>query len=93
MVGGYAVLRAAPGGGGEGVPGQRHVPGADALRRRAGARLRAEMYPVDTHRQNKPMQNLLRESGYRYRGNILVDAEPGHDPHRQAFEKLLKDRK
>ncbi len=48
---------------------------------------------VDTHRQNKPMQNLLRESGYRYRGNILVDAEPGHDPHRQAFEKLLKDMK
>ena len=48
---------------------------------------------VDTHRKNKPMQNLLRESGYRYRGNILVDAEPGHDPHRQAFEKLLKDKK
>ena len=48
---------------------------------------------VDTHRKNKPMQNLLRESGYRYRGNILVDAEPGHDPHRQAFEKLLKEKK
>ena len=47
---------------------------------------------VDTHRKNKPMQNLLRESGYRYRGNILVEAEPGHDPHRQAFEKLLKNR-
>ena len=48
---------------------------------------------VDTHKKNKPMQNLLRESGYRYRGNILVEAEPGHDPHRQAFEKLLKDKK
>ncbi len=48
---------------------------------------------VDTHRQNKPMQNLLRESGFRYRGNILVYAEPGHDPHRQAYEKILKDRK
>ena len=48
---------------------------------------------VDTHKKNKPMQNLLRESGFRYRGNILVDAEPGHDPHRQAFEKLLKDKK
>ncbi|MCR5577441.1 MAG: tRNA (guanosine(37)-N1)-methyltransferase TrmD [Oscillospiraceae bacterium] len=48
---------------------------------------------VDTHRKNKPMQNLLRESGFRYRGNIHVDAEPGHDPHRQAFEKLLKDKK
>ena len=48
---------------------------------------------VDTHRKNKPMQTLLRESGFRYRGNILVDAEPGHDPRRQAFEKILKDRK
>ncbi len=48
---------------------------------------------VDTHRKNKPMQTLLRESGYRYRGNILVDSEPGHDPHRQAFEKILKDKK
>ena len=48
---------------------------------------------VDTHKKNKPMQNLLRESGFRYRGNILVHAEPGHDPHRQAFEKLLKDKK
>ena len=48
---------------------------------------------VDTHRKNKPMQTLLRESGYRYRGNVLVNAEPGHDPRRQAFEKILKDRK
>ncbi len=48
---------------------------------------------VDTHRKNKPMQALLRECGYRYRGNVLVDAEPGHDPRRQAFEKLLKDKK
>ncbi len=48
---------------------------------------------VDTHRKNKPMQTLLRESGYRYRGNILVDAEPGHDPRRLAFEKTLKDKK
>lgn len=47
---------------------------------------------VDTHRKNKPMLNLLRDSGYRYRGNILVE-ECGHDPHRQAFEKILKDRK
>jgi hypothetical protein len=35
------------------------------------------------------MQNLLRDSGYRYRGNVLAD-EPGHDPARQAFEKILK---
>ena len=44
---------------------------------------------TDTHRRNKPMQKLLRENGYRYRGNILVD-EPIHDPKRQAFEKLIK---
>ncbi len=48
---------------------------------------------VDTHRKNKSMQTLLRESGYRYRGNILVEAEPGHDPRRLAFEKVLKDKK
>ena len=48
---------------------------------------------VDTHRKNKPMQTLLRENGYRYRGNILVDSEPGHDPRRLAFEKILKDKK
>ena len=48
---------------------------------------------VDTHRKNKAMQTLLRDSGFRYRGNILVDSEPGHDPRRQAFEKILKERK
>ena len=37
--------------------------------------------------------SLLRENGYRYRGNILVESERGHDPHRQAFEKILKDKK
>ena len=48
---------------------------------------------IDTHRNNTPMQTLLRSSGYRYRGNILITGEPGHDPHRQAFEKILKDKK
>ena len=48
---------------------------------------------VDTHRKNKAMQTLLRDSGFRYRGNVLVDSEPGHDPRRQAFEKILKERK
>ena len=47
---------------------------------------------TDTHRKNKPMQRLLRESGYRYRGNITISCEPGHDTERQAFEKLLKKR-
>jgi len=45
---------------------------------------------VDTHKKNKAMQNLLREKGFRYRGNVLVNSEPGHDPARQAFEKILK---
>ena len=31
----------------------------------------------------------LARAGYRFCGNILCD-EPGHDPRRQAFEKLLK---
>ena len=48
---------------------------------------------VDTHRKNKSMQRLLNDCGYRYRGNILVISEPGHDPARQAFEKILKVKK
>ena len=44
---------------------------------------------TDTHRKNKAMLTLLRESGYRYRGNILIE-DPIHDPKRQAFEKILK---
>ncbi|MCF0137388.1 MAG: tRNA (guanosine(37)-N1)-methyltransferase TrmD [Oscillospiraceae bacterium] len=44
---------------------------------------------VDTHRKNKPMRELLKRRGFVYRGNVLVSSEPGHDPARQAFEKLL----
>lgn len=44
---------------------------------------------TDTHRKNKAMQQLLRASGFVYRGNMLCSAEPGHDPARQCFEKLL----
>lgn len=46
---------------------------------------------TDTHRKNKPMLNLLRECGYRYRGNVRYDEEPS-DPARQAFEKVLKSK-
>ena len=35
------------------------------------------------------MQKLLRDSGFRYRGNVLVSAEEGHDPRRQAFELYI----
>lgn len=45
---------------------------------------------TDTHKKNKPMQTLLRQSGYRYRGNVTVRAGEGHDPARQAYEKILK---
>ena len=45
---------------------------------------------TDTHKKNKPMQSLLRENGYRYRGNVLVKVNDGHDPARQAYEKILK---
>ncbi|MGX8692125.1 MAG: tRNA (guanosine(37)-N1)-methyltransferase TrmD [Clostridia bacterium] len=48
---------------------------------------------TDTHKKNKPMQRLLRENGYRYRGNVQVRVGEGHDPARQAYEKLLKERK
>ena len=48
---------------------------------------------TDTHRKNKPMQRLLRDTGFRYRGNVDVKTEPGHDPRRQCFEKLLKEKK
>ena len=45
---------------------------------------------TDTHKKNKPMQTLLRESGYRYRGNIQVRVNEGHDPARQGYEKIIK---
>ena len=45
---------------------------------------------VDTHRKNKPMLGLLRKSGFQYRGNVLVDVPPSHDPRRVAYEKRLK---
>lgn len=45
---------------------------------------------VDTHKKNKPMLNLMKGAGYRYRGNIIWDCGDGHDPARQAFEKILK---
>ena len=44
---------------------------------------------VDTHRKNKPMLNLLRASGFTYRGNITITGEKGHDQARQAFDKVI----
>ncbi len=48
---------------------------------------------TDVNRKNKPMQALLRENGYRYRGNITVQTADGREQTRQAFEKILKDKK
>lgn len=45
---------------------------------------------TDTHRKDRPMQQLLRDSGFRYRGNLLCDE---HGPRRQAFEKIIKLKK
>ncbi len=69
---------------------------AQALLRCAEAQARVlglRCIRTDTHRNNKPMQALLRDAGYRYRGNLVIVCDPGRDPRRQAFEKLLKDRK
>ena len=51
--------------------------------------LGAESLRTDTHRKNKPMQSLLKSCGFVYRGNMLCSSEPGHDPARQCFEKIL----
>lgn len=48
---------------------------------------------TDTHKKNKAMKSLLTDGGYRYRGNLTIDAGEGHDGERQAYEKLLKERK
>jgi len=62
----------------------RLIAAAEDLALRAGA----QAMRVDTHRHNEPMKALLRRCGYRFRGHVLID-DPGHDPRRQAFEKLL----
>lgn len=47
---------------------------------------------IDIHRKNRPMQRLLRDAQFRYRGNVDQTSEPGHDPLRQCYEKLLKEK-
>ena len=47
---------------------------------------------VDTHKKNKPMQRLLLDSNYKYRGNLILDTEPGHDSARQGYEKIIKNK-
>ena len=44
---------------------------------------------ADTHKKNKAMQNLLKDTGFSFRGNITVSVGEGHDNRRQAFDKLL----
>ena len=64
-----------------------------ALAEREARALGAKALRTDTHKKNKAVLRLLRENGYRYRGNIVWPVEPGHDNMGQAFEKILKDRK
>ena len=66
----------------------RLTAAAEALARERGA----AVLRADTHRHNEPRKALLRRSGFVYRGKIRIEpeAERGHDPARQAFEKLLK---
>ena len=45
---------------------------------------------ADTHGKNKAVQHVLKEKGFRYRGNVTVLCEPGHETARQAFEKRIK---
>ena len=64
----------------------RLVSEAERIAREKGA----AALRVDTHRHNEAMKKLLKRTGFTYRGNILIRIGQGHDPRRQAFEKLLK---
>ncbi|MEG1632979.1 MAG: tRNA (guanosine(37)-N1)-methyltransferase TrmD [Oscillospiraceae bacterium] len=44
---------------------------------------------VDTHAANAPMHGLIKKMGYVPCGVILVRVNDGHEPRRDAFEKLL----
>lgn len=45
---------------------------------------------TDTHPKNRSMLRLLSDNGYRYRGNIDIHCEPGHESIRRCYEKILK---
>ena len=63
----------------------RLVAEAEKLTAEQGGRaLRA-----DTHRHNEAMKKLMKRCGFTYRGNVVWPVGEGHDPRRQAFEKLL----
>lgn len=44
---------------------------------------------VDTHKENGPMHGLLAKLGYEYCGVIQIKMRDGHDPRRDAFEKII----
>ena len=48
-----------------------------------------ESVRADTHKKNKSMRALLTAFGFTYRGNVLIETEPGHDPRRQGFDLLF----
>ncbi len=45
---------------------------------------------TDTHKDNKAIQNLLRSCGYRYRGNLTIEPDPGLAAQCRGYEKILK---
>jgi len=47
---------------------------------------------TDTHKNNKAMLAVLKDMGYRYRGNVMY-FENGKDAPRRAFEKIIKVKK
>ena len=61
-----------------------------ALAEERARALGAKAIRTDTHRKNKAVLRLLRDSGWRYRGNIPWPVEEGHDNVGQAYEKILK---
>lgn len=46
---------------------------------------------IDTHKDNLPMQGLLKKAGYAYCGIVTYTTIPTGDPVRLAYQKQLKD--
>ena len=44
---------------------------------------------IDTHPENGPMHGLAKKLGYTFCGVIRCQVAPGHEPRRDAFEKLI----
>lgn len=69
---------------GTGMADRLFAAAEDLARKRGAVSLR-----VDTHRHNEAMKALLKRRDFRYRGNVIVTVEEGHDSRRQGFDKVL----